>query len=731
MQKTHEISTGNAKGRTVVFALWQDVPPVESSSVETLPVLGYRLTGQLSKYGLGYLNQKCVAEFADDGDLFELLSGNFRRSVALQVVLGGDEMFWGYIEYRLVRKERRAGRSVLRASFLTGLQSGALEFTVQDDGGGAGWFRMHRFFARLYGDMRSAGEVDVEYNSSYRIGQFSYGTEGYLLDDSYTHGVPWVPHNVIWGTETSLVDGIIDYAVRYSRLFGARTGWSFKRQEYVFYQVMPGINQNTSNYIIYAVTNSGKVQRFDFGRRSFNDYSINNDVAYKLDVTGVEICAGAGNKLDIIDKDDMSLITVAFESKTGYRCRGVARYSFKADDVIYTCWEDDSGGFTGSVKARERTGAALLWEFTDSNLIIPVDISANNNNVYVVSNGGSGTGRVFQVDRGTGQKTGAKVVNASCVAAYNDIIIVGLESGSIRVYDDMFALLDVYAVGTADVRDIKRTSSGYVVAAGFDMIKLDAAFNVVDRRTVAQDVRSGVALDDNGRLDFFAWADRLEAVSRDAYGVTFKNVTVGPSWQYIEAERVVKYDEFERVPVLRLGADNEINSGSLTINDADSGSVAYQVLDENKFLAYPVDKESVPVKSANGVQNAEVDGYFEAYEYDSELKSSVNLGVGNLKMIRGNGADETFRLYNFDWRDRAADDVAFDVSVGVEYLRLRRSVSRDARGVYRGLIDPMLPACLENGKLLLIVKYEYNLMYENTEIKESHEIKSPYFDKLK
>lgn len=87
---THQIATTNADGKDVVFRLRVDLE--SEPSIEKLPLVGYKLTFQLSRYGFGGLNRTLRLEILDEAEdtFFDFFNDNLRNDVRVEIWVDDD-----------------------------------------------------------------------------------------------------------------------------------------------------------------------------------------------------------------------------------------------------------------------------------------------------------------------------------------------------------------------------------------------------------------------------------------------------------------------------------------------------------------------------------------------------------------------------------------------------------------------------------------------------------------
>lgn len=763
MNKSHDITFNNVYGKEIKFELYisNNVP----YSPKRFPITNYRLGGKLSDYGLGYHNQRLLLEIADDTEFLEMFNNNLAGDVAVKVTFDGKEVFYGSPEYNLYERVRRGGKDILQIEFQSGLNMSGVNINSleDDDTASTGWIRLARFYSNLFGASRrdlSNLNVDVEYSVFHRALEYYYnspllGDNGYSFTDDEDHEVLWMPLNLIWGRKAYALEDVEKFAMDLARIFNARFGWSWERNCYVFYTLIPPVNLVTSTHHVFAVTAGGDLFKFDTATKSIiasNSLFLNSDEAYQLhDFKRNQTLWVTGG--DRILKIDYNLINLDddFIQKTGLIARSV--YVNETENIVYAGYQDSDTTTPdyGRVIAKTISGTTL-FDTPVTSVWKPFDITVTNTKIAILTNSATDPNRVMRISKSDGGGSTILVNNnARSIYSDGDNLYVGKTDGTIEVRPDCSSTvsstidtgINASANSDAEVRRIQKHKDGYLVAVGKYVVKFDNDWNII--YTSAQGTQNiinvGDALNDKSLMNFalreagatnsfFAFSD----VEDSNVGFPLYVYTPGSSakWNDFSVRRVPAFDESVKIPVCKASTSNEITSGTVTINDMTLQEIGFQSIDENKWEAWPYDRLNVPVRSANGVVNERVSPSYEDYEYKFDFIGGTN---GNepeqLKHVSRDGTEQPVsKLQNFDWR--LADYTEFEgvdlnTSLGRDYIRARNKLSERTRGVYNGLLDPMIPIKYNNGDLLYITDYEINLEYEITNIKQTHTVKNEYF----
>lgn len=757
MNKTHEIIFNNAYGKEVKFELYTSV--TVPAKIEYFPITNYRLSGKLSEYGLGYHNQRLLLEIADDKQFLELFNNNLEGDVAVRVLLDGVEMFWGSPEYELYSRARREGKEILQIEFQSGLNmSGVNILSLQDDDtSSAGWIRLARFYSNLFSYSRrdlTQANVDVEYSVFHRALEYYYdspflGENGYSFSADESHGVLWMPLNLIWGRKIFVREDVEAFAMDVARMFNARFGWSWLRNSYVFNTLVPPVFLVTSTHHMIATTENGKLVKFDTATKTVLGENTlltpSSQPAYKMavDYDSNNIYVTAGERFIITDFDLVN-VNANFIVKAGLEARSV--YFEQSSKNAFVGFDNDTAGQNAQIISKNANGT-VNFDLAIPSVNTPFDITTTNTKIAILTNAGSIPNRVVRISKSDGAGSTILVDAAGCIFSDNNTLYVGMRDGTIQArIDSAASVSEVIDTGITEsansdavVRSIRKHKEGFIVAVGKYIVKFNPDWEIIQTSTQGT-ANILLALDtdpDTSKMNFAlreAGAGTsmiaVSDVNKADVGFSLYSYNASPdAWTDFICDYFPSFNERVKIPVCKATESNEITSGSTTINDMTLEEIDFQTIDESKWEAWPIDRLNTPVRSANGVVNNRVSPSYEDYEYELDFIGGTNgTEPEQLKHVAQSGAVRPMdRLHNLDWRMAKYENFSgspLEESLGRDYIRTRNTLSQRTRGYYNGIIDPMIPIKLDNGDLLYIIDYEVNLEYEITNIKETHIVRS-------
>jgi hypothetical protein len=208
----------------------------------TLPLVSDgRINFELSRGGFGFANANYRATIVDDGTFIGLFDSNEAADVAMRVLVGADQIFFGRVDFEQIRElefpELRRGLDV---TFYQGVAYGqnaryydaiyaAFVAGLSNDGASGAFLRFDRFFADFVFSQFNGTGQDISYAHRWlqQTAQFNTGTiQPYQLLNEM-----WFNPSGFSGTTTFPDDATVnDVMILMSRAFFFRYGWSYSRQ---------------------------------------------------------------------------------------------------------------------------------------------------------------------------------------------------------------------------------------------------------------------------------------------------------------------------------------------------------------------------------------------------------------------------------------------------------------------------------------------------------------------